>query len=119
MAVLSAPAAAAPPPEELVSVSFDEGLAAAIEHPSPVYSTAAKQFKLGGRVEITAFVDHSGTVTDTVVVVGNLILAEMAKQAVAKWKFKPFVDDNGHPAKAMVHVRFDLRPPAKAPGGAR
>jgi TonB family protein len=105
--------AAGAPPEEIVSANFEEGLAAAIEHPAPIYSKAARQFKLQGRVEITAFVDKGGMVTETIVVVGNPLLAEMAKEAVGKWRFKPFTGDDGRPAKAMVHVRFDLKPPPR------
>jgi len=102
---------AAPPPVSVVSVSFEEGLAAATSHPDPVYSPTARQLKLRGRVEITAFVDTEGKVFDTVIVVGNPVLTALAVEAVKKWEFKPFVDDDGKPAKGMVHVRFDMAPP--------
>lgn len=105
-------AAMAAPPVSIVSVSFEEGLAAAKSHPDPVYSAIARQLKLRGRVEVTAFVDTEGKVFDTVIVVGNPVLTALAVEAIQKWEFKPFVDDDGKPAKGMVHIRFDMAPPA-------
>jgi TonB family protein len=99
--------------QEMVSISFEDGFKAAVKHPDPVYSPVARQMKIRGKVEITAFVDLEGRVTSTIVVVGNSILTQMAQEAVKKWEFTPFRDDAGKPATAMIHILFDLKPPPK------
>ena len=89
------------------------GLAAAISHPAPVYTKMAAQLKLEGKVAIGVYVNEAGAVYDTIISYGNPILVQMAVSAVKEWKFKPFVNEQGKPAKAMVPLTFDLKPPAK------
>jgi protein TonB len=89
------------------------GLAAAILHPAPVYTKMAAQLKLEGKVGIAAYVNEAGAVYDTIISYGNPILVQMAVSAVKEWKFKPFVNEHGKPAKAMVRLTFDLKPPAR------
>jgi TonB family protein len=90
-----------------------EGLAAAIVHPVPVYTKTALHRRLEGRVRIGVYVDQQGSVYDTVVAAGDDELVRMAISAVQAWKFRPFLNEKGEPAKAMVPVVFDFRLPAK------
>ena len=102
--------AAAEPP---IDIDDQVGLAAAIFRPAPQYSGMALQLKLQGKVGLGVYVDKTGSVYDTIISFGNPLLVELAVDAVKRWKFKPFLNGDGQPAKAMLHVTFDLEPPAK------
>jgi TonB family protein len=98
-----------------VPIDVDEviGIQAAVVHPAPVYTKIALQLKLQGHVGIGAYIAKDGSVYDTVIAFGNPVLVQMAVDAVKQWRFKPFANDRGEPAKAYVRLTFDLQPPSK------
>jgi protein TonB len=98
-----------------VPIDVDDaiGAQAAVFHPAPVYTKIALELKLQGRVGIGAYVAKDGSVYDTVISYGNPVLVQMAVDAVKQWRFKPFANDRGEPARAYVRLTFDLQPPSK------
>jgi protein TonB len=90
-----------------------QGLGAAVVHPAPMYTKTALQQKLEGHVTLAVYVDPQGSVYDTIITAGDPELVKMALSAVRQWKFKPFANEKGEPAKAMVPVVFNLTLPAK------
>ena len=96
--------------EDPIDVTEAQAMEAVISHPVPVYSSMAKQLKLKGLVVISAFIDKSGAVSDTIVQLGNPILVDMVVDAVRKWKFRPFRDEHGKPAFAKATLKFNLSP---------
>jgi TonB family protein len=53
------------------------------------YPELAKRLKISGTVLLNAVVEPNGHVKSVNTVMGNNMLAEAAKEAVAKWKFAP------------------------------
>lgn len=72
-----------------------------------VYPPAAKSVRATGVVKVEVTVDEKGDVTDIQKTVGPTLLQSAAKEAVRKWKFKPFVK-NGQPVKATGFVSFNF-----------
>ena len=74
----------------------------------PVYPQAAKSFRTMGIVKVEITVDESGEVTEVQNASGPGMLQSAAKDAVRKWKFRPFTRD-GQPVKATGFVSFNFR----------
>jgi protein TonB len=74
---------------------------------SPVYPAAAKMMRATGIVRVDFTVDESGDVTDVQKTSGPQMLQAAAKDAIKKWKFKPFVRD-GQPIKVNGFVNFNF-----------
>ena len=74
---------------------------------SPVYPPAAKSTRTTGIVKVEFTVDEKGEVTDVQKTSGPPMLQAAAKDAIRKWKFKPFVRD-GQPVKATGFVSFNF-----------
>lgn len=74
---------------------------------SPVYPPAARSMRTTGIVKVEVTVDESGAVTEVQKTSGPSMLQTAAKDAVRKWKFKPFVRD-GQPVKAIGFVNFNF-----------
>jgi periplasmic protein TonB len=91
-----------------VKVSETEAKQAAVEKPTPVISTTARQLKVSGRVELSVTIDPSGMVADVQIMSGNPILTASCVAAVKKWKFKPF-QENGKAAAATTILTFDFK----------
>lgn len=72
-----------------------------------VYPPAAKSIRATGVVKVEVMVDEKGDVSDVQKASGPTLLQSAAKEAVRKWKFKPFVK-NGQPVKAMGFVSFNF-----------
>ncbi len=60
-----------------------------------------------GIVKVEVTVNESGDVADIHTASGPTLLQAAAKDAVRKWKFKPFVRD-GQPVKANGFVSFNF-----------
>lgn len=82
-------------------------VAYATKQPSPVYPPAAKTLRTTGIVKVEVTVNETGDVTDVKKTSGPSMLQNAAKDAIRKWKFKPFVRD-GQPVKAMGFVSFNF-----------
>jgi TonB family protein len=79
----------------------------ATKQPLPVYPPAAKNMRTTGIVKVEVTVDESGDVTEVQKTSGPSLLQTAAKDAVRKWKFKPFVRD-GLPVRATGFVNFNF-----------
>lgn len=73
----------------------------------PVYPPAAKSLRATGVVTVEVTVNESGEVAQVQKTSGPMLLQDAAKNAIKKWKFKPFVKD-GQPVKATGFVNFNF-----------
>ena len=69
----------------------------------------ARQMKLGGKVEVDAYVDTAGKVEKVQVINGNALLTSAAVSAVKQWKFTPFTAD-GKTVNAITRLTFSFAP---------
>ncbi|CAN5204355.1 hypothetical protein BH20ACI2_BH20ACI2_25880 [soil metagenome] len=92
-----------------VSGPIDVGslLAYATSRAQPVYPPAAKTIRTTGVVKVEVTVNEEGEVTGIQKASGPAMLQSAAKDAVRKWKFKPFLRD-GQPVKATGFVNFNF-----------
>ena len=82
-------------------------VAYATAQPQPVYPSAAKSLRTTGIVKVEVTVNESGDVAEVQKTSGPMLLQDAAKNAIKKWKFKPFVKD-GQPVKATGFVNFNF-----------
>ena len=73
----------------------------------PIYPPAAKSMRASGVVKVEVTVNEAGDVTEVHNLTGPSLLQAAAKDAIRKWKFKPFVRD-GQPVKAVGFVSFNF-----------
>ncbi|MGE3466835.1 MAG: TonB family protein [Pyrinomonadaceae bacterium] len=73
----------------------------------PIYSAMARSMRARGLVTVELIVDEDGNVAEVQNATGHALLQGAAKDAVMKWKFKPFVVD-GQPVKAAGFVNFNF-----------
>ena len=73
----------------------------------PVYPPTARSMRASGLVTVEVTVDESGSVAEVQKTSGPSLLQTAAKDAVRKWKFKPFVRD-GQPVRATGFVNFNF-----------
>lgn len=74
----------------------------------PVYPAAAKSMRMTGLVRVEVMVDENGEVAEVQTASGGpSLLQTAAKDAIRKWKFKPFVRD-GQPVKATGFINFNF-----------
>ncbi len=74
---------------------------------TPVYPPAARTVRASGVVTVEVMVDENGGVSEVKKASGHMMLQSAAKDAIRKWKFKPFVR-NGQPVKATGYVNFSF-----------
>jgi periplasmic protein TonB len=73
----------------------------------PVYPAAARSMRASGTVKVEVTVDEAGEVAEVQKASGHSLLQGAARDAIRKWKFKPFVRD-GQPVKATGFVTFNF-----------
>lgn len=73
---------------------------------NPTYPVAAKTIRQTGVVKVELMIDEQGQVA-VQKLSGPALLQSAAKDAIRKWKFKPFVRD-GQPVKATGFVNFNF-----------
>lgn len=73
----------------------------------PVYPPAAKSLRTTGVVRLDVTISETGEVAEVQKASGPSLLQAAAKDAIKKWKFKPFVRD-GQPVKAIGYVSFNF-----------
>ena len=104
-----------PKPEEPKSEAGKEGepidvgplIGYATRQAPPIYPPAAKMVRASGLVRVDVTVNEQGDVTTVQKTTGPPLLQNAAKDAVRKWKFKPFIRD-GQPVKANGYVSFNF-----------
>lgn len=82
-------------------------IAYATSKQAPIYPPAAKNMRATGIVKVEVTIDESGQVSEVQKTTGPSLLQTAAKDAIRKWKFKPFVRD-GQPVKAIGFVNFNF-----------
>jgi protein TonB len=107
--VLATPSVSAP---ELSNLAISQGVTAGrlIRRVSPAYPPQALLLRLEGRVILDATIYEDGTVHEISVVQGQPVLARSAKEAVARWRYKPF-ELNGQPVKTKTTITVDFKLP--------
>ncbi|MEP7211753.1 MAG: TonB family protein [Acidobacteriota bacterium] len=79
----------------------------ATKQAAPVYPAAAKSIRAAGVVKVEVTVSETGDVTTVEKASGPALLQAAAKDAIRKWKFKPFMRD-GQAVKATGFVNFNF-----------
>lgn len=82
-------------------------VAFATRQPPPIYPPAARSMRTSGIVKVEVTVNETGDVSEVQKTSGPSMLQNAAKEAIRKWKFKPFVRD-GQPVKATGFVSFNF-----------
>jgi TonB family protein len=73
----------------------------------PIYPLVAKSTRTTGVVKVEVTVDEKGDVANVQKTSGPMMLQGAAKDAIRKWKFRPFVRD-GQPVRATGFVSFNF-----------
>lgn len=81
----------------------------ATSQPPPIYPQIAKMQGTKGVVKVEVTVDEKGQVAQIQKTSGPLMLQAAAKDAIRRWRFKPFTRD-GQPVKANGYVSFNFNP---------
>ena len=89
------------------SIEVGSLIAYATKQAAPIYPPAARNMRASGIVKVEVTVDESGAVAEVQKTSGPSLLQTAAKDAVRKWKFKPFVRD-GQPVRATGFVNFNF-----------
>jgi protein TonB len=79
----------------------------ATKQQAPVYPAAAKSMRATGVVKVEVTVNETGDVDEVQKASGPMLLQSAAKDAIKKWKFKPFTRD-GQPVRATGFVNFNF-----------
>jgi TonB family protein len=79
----------------------------AAKQQAPIYPPAARSMRTVGVVNVNILVDEQGNVTEIQNATGPGMLQTAAKDAIRKWRFRPFVRD-GQPVKATGFVSFNF-----------
>ena len=79
----------------------------AVQKTNPIYPQTARSMRQTGVVRVEVVVDEEGKVTEVQKLTGPALLQTAAKDAVRKWKFKPFLRD-GQPVKATGFLSFNF-----------
>ncbi len=82
-------------------------VAYATRQSQPTYPPAAKSVRASGVVKVEVTVDENGEVAEIGKASGHAMLQSAAKDAIRKWRFKPFTRD-GQPVKANGYVSFNF-----------
>ncbi|HMO80684.1 MAG TPA: energy transducer TonB [Pyrinomonadaceae bacterium] len=79
----------------------------AVRQQAPIYPATARQLRATGVVRVEIKVDENGDVASIERVIGPTLLQGAARDAILRWKFKPFTRD-GRPAQATGFVNFNF-----------
>lgn len=82
-------------------------IAYATKQQAPIYPPAARSMRATGVVKVEVTVNETGEVAEVQKTSGPTLLQSAAKDAIRKWKFKPFTRD-GQPVKATGFVNFNF-----------
>jgi TonB family protein len=73
----------------------------------PTYPSIARSVRATGVVRVDIVVDEKGEVAEIKNAAGHAMLQSAARDAIRRWKFKPFTHD-GQPVKATGFVNFNF-----------
>lgn len=74
---------------------------------APAYPSIARSVRAAGVVRVDIVVDEKGNVAQVENSAGHAMLQTAARDAILRWKFKPFTRD-GQPVKATGFVNFNF-----------
>lgn len=74
---------------------------------TPTYPAAARVVRAAGIVRVDVTIDEEGDVAEVHKASGPPLLQAAARDAIKKWKFKPFLRD-GQPVKANGFINFNF-----------
>jgi protein TonB len=74
---------------------------------NPAYPSIARSARAAGVVRVEIVVDENGDVAEIKNAAGHAMLQSAARDAIRRWKFKPFTRD-GQPVKATGFVNFNF-----------
>ena len=94
-------------PAETGPVKVGSLVAYALKQHAPIYPPAARSMRATGTVRVEVTVNEEGEVAEIENTSGPVLLQGAAKDAVMKWKFKPFMRD-GKPVKATGFINFNF-----------
>ncbi|MBA2380446.1 MAG: energy transducer TonB [Blastocatellia bacterium] len=100
---VAAPAA----PVETGPMNIGSLLPYATRQSQPSYPPAARTMRAAGVVRVEVLVDEKGDVAEVRNASGNTLLQAAARDAIVKWKFRPFSRD-GQPVQATGFVNFNF-----------
>ena len=103
----ASPTPSGPSPVDTSPVDAGSLIPYATNKAQPVYPAAAKIIRASGIVKVEVMIDEKGSVASVTKTTGPPMLQDAAKDAVRKWKFKPFLRD-GQPVKANGFVSFNF-----------
>lgn len=103
------------PTQNVPSTTVDDGSPIAVgslvnyatNQPQPIYPQAARSIRATGVVKVEVTISENGDVATIEKTSGPALLQGAAKDAIKKWRFKPFVRD-GQPVKATGFVNFNF-----------
>jgi len=97
-----------PEPPRVIRISrMSEG--SLVHRVEPVYPQLAKIAHIEGQVEIAALIGRDGTIQSLQVLSGHPYLAKAARDAVAQWRYKPYIlNDAAVEVETRVTVNFVL-----------
>ena len=101
-----------PPPAGEKRIKRSEGVQEAllINRVVPGYPALARQVHLEGAVRLRAIIDREGRVSSLEVLSGHPLLAQVALDAVSRWRYRPTLL-NGQPVEVETYITviFQLR----------
>lgn len=74
---------------------------------APVYPAVARTMRTTGVVRVEVTIDEDGAVAEVQGTSGPTLLQAAAREAIRKWRFKPFTRD-GQPVRAIGFVNFNF-----------
>jgi TonB family protein len=96
------------PPKSDGPLNVGSSLMAYVTSQTPaVYPPAARTMRSTGTVRVDVMISETGDVAEVSKTTGPPLLQGAAKDAIKKWKFKPFTRD-GQPVKASGYVNFNF-----------
>lgn len=94
-------------PKDVSPVKIGSLLEYATKQAKPIYPPAARNIRQTGVVRVEVVVNEEGEVAEVQNTSGPSMLQSAAKDAIRKWKFRPFMRD-GQPVKATGYVSFNF-----------
>lgn len=89
------------------SLTVGSLIAFATSRSNPTYPSIARSARATGVVRVDIVVDEKGDVAEIKKAAGHAMLQSAARDAIRRWKFKPFTRD-GQPVKATGFVNFNF-----------
>jgi len=101
------PRVVAKPPTGPVRVSSGTIAGMAISKPDPIYPPIAKAAHVQGAVILHAIISKQGTIEQLTIVSGPPMLANAARDAVQRWRYKPYLL-NGEPVEVETSITVNF-----------